>query len=105
MGSNPSWGTQNENNMVILNDLTETLIKEMFKDDSFLYMMLGSIISADNVMTIEEAEEGLSFLCLFEQELQNSDKTQEEKDKLLEFVEKGKQILNQDIEHFKTIGK
>jgi len=91
--------------MVILNDLTETLIKEMFKDDSFLYMMLGSIISADNVMTIEEAEEGLSFLCLFEQELQNSDKTQEEKDKLLEFVEKGKQILNQDIEHFKTIGK
>jgi len=91
--------------MVILNDLTETLIKEMFKDDSFLYMMLVSIISADNVMTIEEAEEGLSFLCLFEQELQNSDKTQEEKDKLLEFVKQGKQILNQDIEHFKKIGK
>lgn len=91
--------------MVILNDLTETLIKEMFKDDSFLYMMLGSIISADNVLTIEEAEEGLSFLTLFESELNCSDKTQEEKDKLLEFVQQGRQILNRDIEHFKKIGK
>ena len=91
--------------MLVLHDVTETLIKEMFKDDSFLYMMLVSVISADNVMTIEEAEEGLSFLSLFQQELQKSDKTQEEKDKLLEFVKKGKEILKQDIDNFKKIEK
>jgi len=69
-------------------------------EEGIIFMLLGAVISADNVLTKEDAQENLKFLDLFEKSMKASSRSQEDKDKFLEFIKQGREILKQDIKCF-----
>ena len=65
------------------------------------YLFLAALISSDNATTKEEAERNLEFISSFENALDDSTVSNDEKEEIRNFLKKGKEILNADIERFK----
>lgn len=65
------------------------------------YMFLVSLISSDNIRTIEDAEKSLSYIDSFEKALKDATISPEEKTEIESYLKRGKGILNNDIERFK----
>ena len=67
------------------------------------YLYLGSLISSDNIMTIQDAEEGLKKIEGTEKAVDESSLSAKKKMELKGFLERGRNILNGDIERFKKL--
>lgn len=65
------------------------------------YMLLGSLISSDNILTIKDAKNKLKKLKEIEKALKSADITEEKQNEIKEYVEKGKEILNKNIENIR----
>lgn len=66
------------------------------------YMFLGSMISSDNIRTIEDAEKSLESIENVEKALPLTVISNDKKKEFEEYIKKGKEILNADIERFKN---
>lgn len=64
-------------------------------------MLLGSLISSDNILTIKDAKNKLKKLKEIEKALKSADITEEKQNEIKEYVEKGKEILNKNIENIR----
>lgn len=64
------------------------------------YMFLGSLISSDNILTTEDAEKSLEFINQIETALETSSIKDTDKNEIRNYLKKGKDILNADIERF-----
>lgn len=80
----------------------QKLFTDLFSnaDDGIIYMILGSLISADNNNTVEEIDENLENLRFLIEPINACTRADEEKEKLLDFVESGIRILEKDKEYF-----
>ena len=85
-------------------DEKQKLFTDLFSnaDDGIIYMILGSLISADSNNTIEEIDENLGHLRFLIEPIKACTRADEEKEKLLDFVESGIRILERDKEYFEN---
>lgn len=67
------------------------------------YLYLGALISSDNILTIQDAEEGLKKIEDAEKAVDESSLSAKKKIELKGYFEKAKNILNGDIERFKKL--
>ena len=81
--------------------ITGTDIDIICRNSETKYMFLASLISSDNILTIKDAEKSLSFISQIEKALDTASISDAEKDEIKKYLEKGKSILNADIERFK----
>lgn len=81
--------------------ITGTDIDIICRNKEIKYMLLVSLISSDNILTIEDAEKSLSFISQIEKALDTASISDAEKDEIKKYLEKGKSILSADIERFK----
>lgn len=65
------------------------------------YLFLVSLISSDNILTVEDAENGLKYIEESEKAVKGADIPNEKKEEFYTFLKKGKVILLGDIERFK----
>ena len=66
------------------------------------YMFLVSMISSDNILTIEDAEKSLEEIENVEKALPLTSIPNNKKEEFEEYIKKGRKILNADIERFKN---
>ena len=66
------------------------------------YMFLVSMISSDNILTIEDAEKSLEEIENVEKALPFTSIPNNKKEEFEEYIKKGREILNADIERFKN---
>lgn len=81
-------------------DEKQKLFTDLFSnaDDGIIYMILGSLISADNNNTVREIDENLENLRFLIEPIKACTRAEEEKKKFLDFVESSIHILEQDKE-------
>ena len=65
------------------------------------YMLMVSIISSDNIVTIEDAEEAIDTINSLEKAVEASALDSEKKEWFNEKIKQGREILDGDIERFK----
>lgn len=65
------------------------------------YMFLASLISSDNVRSVDDAEKSLDFISDIEKAVEDSKIPNTKKDEFRNYIKKGKDILKADIKRFK----
>ena len=64
------------------------------------YLFLASLISSDNILTTEDAKKSLKYIDSVEKALEDATISDEKKEEFRNYIEKGRNILNKDIERF-----
>ena len=75
----------------------DEIIKNILEDDTMLYFILGSMISAENDFTEENIQTSLEFFDSLEKGVNESDKPQKEKDNIIKYINNGREILNNEL--------
>lgn len=65
------------------------------------YMFLASLISSDNIRSVDDAEKSLDFISDIEKAVEDSKIPNTKKDEFRNYIKKGKDILKADIKRFK----
>lgn len=65
------------------------------------YLLLTSMISSDNINSIEDAENSLKQINEIERALPHTNIPEDKVEEYKRFIKKGKNILNNDIKRFK----
>ena len=81
--------------MKISKEIIETICESKME-----YIFLASLISSDNILTIEDAEKSLQEIDDAENAVKESNLSDEKKDEFRDFFRKGREILKSDIEIF-----
>lgn len=77
----------------------DEIIKNILEDDTMLYFILGSMISAENDFTEENIQTSLEFFDSLEKGVNESDKPQKEKDNIIKYINNGREILNNELNY------
>lgn len=64
------------------------------------YLFLASLISSDNILTTNDAKKSLKYIDSVEKALEDATISDEKKEEFRNYIEKGRNILNKDIERF-----
>ena len=64
------------------------------------YLFLASLISSDNILTAKDAKKSLKYIDSVEKALEDATISDEKKEEFRNYIEKGRNILNKDIERF-----
>ena len=64
------------------------------------YLFLASLISSDNILTTKDAKKSLKYIDSVEKALEDATISDEKKEEFRNYIEKGRNILNKDIERF-----
>lgn len=81
--------------------MTSKIIEEIC-DNGLEYLYLASLITSDNILSIEDAEKALEEVEKGENAVKESNLTNEKKEEFYTFFNKARNILNGDIERFKS---
>jgi hypothetical protein len=74
---------------------------EMLCEAKMEYLYLVSLISSDNILTIEDAEKNLGYIDEGEEAVKEANIPEEKKEEFYKYFASGRNILKQDIERFK----
>lgn len=80
--------------------MTKDLILNILKDKSIKYLFLVSLISSDNILSIEDAEKALALIDDVESAINEGDVSDDIKKEVEKYIINGRKILKQDIERF-----
>ena len=64
------------------------------------YLFLVSLISSDNIRSVKDAERSLAYIDEVEEALEKASIGESKKMEFREYIKKGREILNADIERF-----
>jgi len=67
------------------------------------YLFLASLISSDSILSKEDAECSLKLIGEVEEALKTATISDKKKQEFRDYIEKGREILNTDIEQFNKI--
>ena len=81
--------------------MTSKIIEEIC-ENGLEYLYLASLITSDNILSIEDAEKALEEVEKGENAVKESNLTNEKKEEFYTFFKKARNILNGDIERFKN---
>ena len=74
---------------------------EMFHKDGMMFLILGCLISADNLINVDSCEKALAELKRVKEALPNTNIEEEAKKKYEELMNKGLEIIERDLNQFK----
>lgn len=75
-------------------------LEMVLSNDAYRYLYLISLISADTLITKEACEGSLNIFNLIKENMHIMNLTDEVKSELYEFVEKGIEIVNNELKRF-----
>ena len=81
-------------------EISSKIIEEIC-EGGMEYLFLASLISSDNILTVEDAENGLKNIEKSEKAVKDASIPNEKKEEFYTFLKKGKVILLGDIKRFK----
>ena len=70
---------------------------EMFHKDGMMFLILGCLISADNLINVDSCEKALAEMKRFKEALPNTNIEEEAKKKYEELMNKGLEIIERDL--------
>ena len=76
------------------------VLEELHKS-GFIYLMLGSLISSDSLLSVEDCETSLEQLEKLNEDLKTANIEEEKKKEYQEFIDKGFEIVKRDLNQFK----
>lgn len=74
---------------------------ELLCENQLEYLFLVSLISSDNILTLEDAENRLKNIDEAEAALKEANVPEKKKKEIEKYLAKGRRILKGDIEEFK----
>ena len=74
---------------------------ERFHKDGMMFLILGCLISADNLINVDSCEKALAEMKRFKEALPNTNIEEEAKKKYEELMNKGLEIIERDLNQFK----
>ena len=74
---------------------------EMFHNDGMMFLILGCLISADNLINVYSCEKALAEMKRFKEALPNANIEEEAKKKYEELMNQGLEIIERDLNQFK----
>ena len=74
---------------------------EMFHKDGMMFLILGCLISADNLINVDSCEKALAEMKRFKEALPNTNIEDDAKKKYEELMNKGLEIIERDLNQFK----
>ena len=77
-------------------------VLETLKKNDTLYLLLASLISSDNIVDEESAQNRLHMVEEVEKAVPKTDFTDEMKENVMSYITKAKDILNKDISRFRA---
>ena len=76
-------------------------LEELHKS-GFIYLMLGSLISSDSLLSVEDCEKSLERLEKLNEELKTADIEEEKKQEYQDFIDRGFEIVKRDLNQFQN---
>lgn len=83
-------------------NINENIIEKLH-DSGFIFLVFGSMISADNLTNVSSCEIALKQMKLFDEALKTANIDKESKIKYQDFIDRGFNIINSDLEKFKKM--
>ena len=96
LSSNLSDPTKNN----VMSDKKENII-ELLHKSGFIYLMLGSLISSDTLLSVKDCEKSLKELEKLNEALKEANIKEEKKKEYQDFIDRGFEIVKRDLEKFK----
>lgn len=84
-----------------MTDKKENII-ELLHESGFIYLMLGSLISADTLLSVKDCETSLKELERFNEALKEANIEEEKRKEYQDFIDRGFEIVKRDLEEFKN---
>lgn len=81
-------------------EISSKIIEEIC-EGGMEYLFLVSLISSDNILTVEDAENGLKYIEESEKAVKNANIPNKKKEEFNTFFGKARNILKGDIKRFK----
>ena len=81
-------------------EISSKIIEEIC-EGGMEYLFLASLISSDNILTVEDAENGLKNIEKSEKAVKDANIPNKKKEEFNTFFEKARNILKGDIKRFK----
>lgn len=83
-----------------MSDKKENII-ELLHKSGFIYLMLGSLISSDTLLSVKDCEKSLKELEKLNEALKEANIKEEKKKEYQDFIDNGFEIVKRDLEKFK----
>ena len=83
-----------------MSDKKENII-ELLHKSGIIYLMLGSLISSDTLLSVKDCENSLKELEKFNESLKEANIKEEKKKEYQDFIDRGFEIVKRDLEKFK----
>ena len=83
-----------------MSDKKENII-EFLHESGFIYLMLGSLISFDTLLSVKDCEMSLKELEKLNEALKEANIEEEKKKEYQDFIDRGFEIVKRDLEKFK----
>lgn len=74
---------------------------ELLHKSGIIYLMLGSLISSDTLLSVKDCENSLKELEKFNESLKEANIKEEKKKEYQDFIDRGFEIVKRDLEKFK----
>lgn len=81
-------------------NINENIIEKLH-NSGFIFLVFGSMISADNLTNVSSCEIALNQMKLFDEALKTANIDEESKIEYQKFINNGFNIINSDLEKFK----
>lgn len=83
-----------------MSDKKENII-ELLHKSGFIYLMLGSLISSDTLLSIKDCEKSIKELEKLNEALKEANIEEKKKKEYQDFIDRGFEIVKRDLEKFK----
>ena len=83
-----------------MSDKKENII-ELLHKSGFIYLMLGSLISSDTLLSVKDCEKSLKELEKLNEALKEANIEEKKKKEYQDFIDRGFEIVKRDLENFK----
>ena len=83
-----------------MNNKKENII-ELLHESGFIYLMFGSLISSDKLLSVKDCEKSIKELERLNEALKEADIEEHKRKEYQDFIDKSFEIVKRDLEEFK----
>ena len=83
-----------------MNNKKDNII-ELLHESGFIYLMFGSLISSDKLLSVKDCEKSIKELELLNEALKEANIEEDKRKEYQDFIDKGFGIVNEDLKRFK----
>lgn len=83
-----------------MNNKKDNII-ELLHESGFIYLMFGSLISSDKLLSVKDCEKSIKELERLNEALKEANIEENKRKEYQDFIDKGFDIVNRDLKRFK----